>query len=537
MTEITINAILSQVEKSTATQTGVPALPKPSETILNGTQPAPSSALNATPCSKAQQRAELQRSDHSHTRSSCAKEGGYDEKLATDKQRAARAGRTRARNRTGKLSHAHSDSESIGVGPSTFESEANNGALTSGRDPSWSPTPIATADEPEAQTTHTDFSERLIRRFHDILDGSGMQTLIEVKGTLSADPTYTIQPQEQSVEAQFLPPIVVGAGGGFHLDHPAHPTLETPLPAHKRPAMTIHSNVGGKVYNGHLNIVEINSQRVSATTIPSQQGSCRRTAPSQTQPRQKGKGATSADNRASPASQRTGNDNFDLLDSLDEDQLVVDSARWVNACFVEVAKDKWPNVDLMTLTMSADMLTVILNNLCNAHYRDLLQLRDPVRVYYNLKNPRTSEERQDNEDKVGGVHPNWFHYKNLEKPVDPYEGEILALFKRSNDPKDEQNHLAVLAYLATMVQFCLSEWTEGFFKQGTLNATTQYSVWLCHFDGLKKVSLKARKRLGDTYDLWVQKKFAKKHYVQAVISLEDVCPDSPPRSPSPNNQD
>ncbi|KAG8727614.1 hypothetical protein FRC11_012813, partial [Ceratobasidium sp. 423] len=59
---------------------------------------------------------------------------------------------------------------------------------------------------------------------------------------------------------------------------------------------------------------------------------------------------------------------------------------------------------------------------------------------------------------------------NLEKPVDPYEGEILgvalgalffyapkaigakypSLFERSNDPKDEWNHLAVLAYLATM---------------------------------------------------------------------------------------
>ncbi|KAG8707659.1 hypothetical protein FRC11_007270, partial [Ceratobasidium sp. 423] len=65
------------------------------------------------------------------------------------------------------------------------------------RDSSMSPALIATTDEPEAQTTHTDIQERLTHRFNEIIQNLGMQTLIEVDGTISADPSYTIQSQEQ----------------------------------------------------------------------------------------------------------------------------------------------------------------------------------------------------------------------------------------------------------------------------------------------------------------------------------------------------
>ncbi|KAG8683607.1 hypothetical protein FRC11_013312 [Ceratobasidium sp. 423] len=122
-----------------------------------------------------------------------------------------------------------------------------------------------------------------------------------------------------------------------------------------------------------------------------------------------------------------------------------------------------------------------------------------------------------------------------------------GFFRRDDeDPKDEWKHLLVLVYVATMVQFCLTEWLWGYFKRGTLNATTQHSVWLCHFDSLKKVSSKARKQLIREYNEWVQEaykesqaetNFSKKHFIQSVIRLKDVRSDTPSRSPSRNNCD
>jgi hypothetical protein len=98
-----------------------------------------------------------------------------------------------------------------------------------------------------------------------------------------------------------------------------------------------------------------------------------------------------------------------------------------------------------------------------------------------------------------------------------------GLFEKSDHVRDERKHLAILAYLATMVcafilalyydltcnhlppiqvQFCLGEWKEGYFSKGTLNANRLLSVFICHYDGLKIVHSRARKHLSDSYDEW-----------------------------------
>ncbi|CAE6430088.1 unnamed protein product [Rhizoctonia solani] len=94
-----------------------------------------------------------------------------------------------------------------------------------------------------------------------------------------------------------------------------------------------------------------------------------------------------------------------------------------------------------------------------------------------------------------------------------------------------------------MVQFCLGEWTEGYFAKDKLNATKQYNVWLCHFDGLKNVSSVARKRLIEAYNRWVrdaydasqaQTYFSDKSYVQDVVLPQDARPDTPSGTPGPS---
>ncbi|KAJ1304179.1 hypothetical protein OPQ81_008579 [Rhizoctonia solani] len=759
MSEITTDTILTQVEKSSAT--------KPSLTNLHETTGTPS-------VTQVDLQTRLRRSDRSRTRTIRAKEGGYgkfslpiydritntsfiDDELAVNKRRATRAGNTRARNEKNKA-HTHSDAESVGLQFASAPSEIDN----DGRDLSRSPTPIATAEEPEAQTTRNALQEKVTRKFDQVVQNSGTQTLMEVNDALSADSAYTSQPKEQDIEARFLPPVEVGVGGGFHLDHPTRrsrnhltyrgsrtiATPDSPIPnksthsdnyseplhiqpfstpkrgapslpldpfrglqsrffprtglflgypddqgSHQSPSTapsqplrthsptpsltrelvsngssrrnqpmcredsvthrsesskslgdpiptpssgfqsfvttsgaTSHSisskapqpltpTTGGKVYNTRLNITEINSQRVSSREVSRHRAS--------SQARRRGKGTTRARTQIptriqTPApiarAERTGDDNLDLLDDFDEGQFVVDSAKkgvlvdtpgyrkpiaqelsgherslwketlgltwafsmgegnfqtravyasWIGPCYSKLLELKLPNLDTTAMTMSDDMKTIILNSLCNMRYQDYHRLCVSVRDYYELKNPSTPDERENVKDKISELCPLYFHYRETNDPVDPYEGQIMliglesmffwgpnaigakypALFRRDeDDPRDERKHLAVLAYVATMVQFCLEEWTKGYFKKGALDATIQQSVWLCHYDGLKNVSLIARKRLINTYNKWVQiaydasqaqTRYSKKRYVQDVVQKKDVRPDTPSRSHTP----
>ncbi|CUA73491.1 hypothetical protein RSOLAG22IIIB_05341 [Rhizoctonia solani] len=750
MSDITTSKILAQVEKASAIQT--------SPTNLPGTTGTPS-RTEADPQTK------LRRSNCSLTRSTRAKEGGYDKKLAANKQRAARAQRTHSRNEKFKTSHTHSEAESISFGFTSAPSETGNDS----QDPSRSPTPIATTDEPEAQPTRSNLKEKLTWKFDQVLNTSGTQTLMVVDDAISADPVYASQSEEQDFETRFLSLVLVGAGGGFHLDHPSHrpgnsrtycgskgsprtiavpnspvptestqpedhspapyiqhfpnsergaplppvhyldsqffaapegsrhflgypddqrsasPTLpdnnlarsqspaHSPTPSLSRELLSdgssrrnrpphhddsaTHISTSSKSLGDPIPKPPLASNRLSQSTeqhATQPEGHTQSSTPTQsqgkrpletpstplrphkrramtfgtttgvsrrrttsTQTRKKGKSTPRA--RAQTPTpivrpQMTYDDNLDLLEDLDEGQLVVDSAKqgvliesrnyrkptaqdlighergfwkdtsdltwafsmgegnfqtgavyasWASACYSKVVGLKLPDLDTTAMTMSDNMMTVVLNNLCNMRYRDYLRLCEPVRNYYQLKNPSTPDEREDTKEKVDELYPDYFHYREINDPADPYEGQILyialestffsgpnsigakypALFRRSEDnPKDERKHLAVLAYLATMVQFCLGEWTKGYFKKGTLNATTQHSVWLCHFEGLKNVSIIARKWLIRTYNRWVQKaydasqaqtKFSKKHYVQAVVRQKDVRLDTPSRSPSP----
>ncbi|KAJ1306453.1 hypothetical protein OPQ81_007456 [Rhizoctonia solani] len=192
MNEITTSSILAHIGKSSPAQTPIS---KPSATPV-GTEVA-----------------ELKQSDCSCTCTSCAMEGGFDAGLATKKQCTSRSGCTCTQSKK-----ADSDAESIGI---RFMSATLEGDHDS-QDPSHSLMPIATADEPKAQDMHSNLQEKLMQKFHQVLENLGMQMLMEVNDVISKDLAYTSQPEEQDPEAWFLSPIVVGAGGGFHLDHPAH---------------------------------------------------------------------------------------------------------------------------------------------------------------------------------------------------------------------------------------------------------------------------------------------------------------------------
>lgn len=235
---------------------------------------------------------------------------------------------------------------------------------------------------------------------------------------------------------------------------------------------------------------------------------------------------------------------------------------WVDTAYYNAFMALYPH--LAFRPMSETFRTVILNSLSNLRYQDLLRLRESVKDHFKLKNPSNEEERQANEKIVQDRYPNTFHCRNIKDNIDPYEGSIMpraladtffyaptavgamypGLFEKSDDHKHEQRHLNILAYLATMVQFCLEEWKQGYFKQGKLNANRLLSIYICHFDGLKNVVSRARVRLADSYKEWfadalaasqAEAVFKKKSYIQPVTRPEDVRPDSPRHSPTPDN--
>ncbi|KDN33926.1 hypothetical protein RSAG8_12980, partial [Rhizoctonia solani AG-8 WAC10335] len=150
------------------------------------------------------------------------------------------------------------------------------------------------------------------------------------------------------------------------------------------------------------------------------------------------------------------------------------------------------------------------------------------------------DEHRAIKDQVKELSPDYFHYKDIDNLVDPYEGEILRMALESlffYGPEAIGSKYPTFSFA--------DEWAVGFFKKGTLNATTQHSVWLCHFNGLKNVSLVAPDRLAETYNGWVedayntsqaQAKFSKKCYVQTVVHPQDVHPDTPTCSLSPHDK-
>ncbi|KDN33927.1 hypothetical protein RSAG8_12981, partial [Rhizoctonia solani AG-8 WAC10335] len=103
-----------------------------------------------------------------------------------------------------KPSHTHSDAESLDSRHMSAASETDN----DGQNPSHLPTPFATTNEPKAQTMQTHFKEQLTWKFHQVIEDSGMQTLMEVDDAISADLAYASQPEEQDPEARFLPLVM-----------------------------------------------------------------------------------------------------------------------------------------------------------------------------------------------------------------------------------------------------------------------------------------------------------------------------------------
>ncbi|KAJ1299281.1 hypothetical protein OPQ81_011866 [Rhizoctonia solani] len=703
MNEITASSILAHIGKSSPAHTPIS---KPSATLV-GTEVA-----------------ELKQSDHSHTHTSCAMEGGFDAGLAAKKQCTSRLGCTHAQSKK-----ADSNAKSIGI---RFMSATLEGDHDS-QDPSHSPMPIATANEPKAQDMHGNLQEKLMQKFHQVLENSGMQMLMEVNDAISKDLVYTSQPEEQDPEAWFLSLIVPPnlkttltlifnpcptlKEAPLLILNPSPTLKETPLhfhltlftvllhgsslpvvppdsslvtqmdktldahlalfhvlshlvPIHQPPSLTheltlggtsnhncplchedslMHistsskllgnpiptpspppqpqskcplampeapqptpkwlkpsSAPGGKVYTGCLNMVEINSEWILASGNHSQEVSHQTTSS-----QQKGKSTACAH---ATHSQGSGN-NLTLLDGPHAGQPMVELAMkevqtetldshkpttmdlqgfegaiwkdiikatwafsmgegnfqscsmydsWSNRCFAKVIELKVPDLDPDTTIMSNNLKAIILNYLPNSWYQDYLWVCDHIQNYYKLKNPTSANECEATKTKVHKIYLKYFHYCCYEdKKVNPYKGEImfialkamfffgpkaigpkyLGLFKRSKELKDKLKYLAVLAYVVTMVQFCLSKWSDGLFNKGTLNATIQHSVWICHFNGLKSVHLLACDQFTRTYNEWVedaydesqaQTKYNKKHYIQPMVLPSDMHPNTPSPSPTPH---
>ncbi|CUA76349.1 hypothetical protein RSOLAG22IIIB_12226 [Rhizoctonia solani] len=538
MNEITASSILDHIDNSSATNTN------PSSTFITPT------------------------------------EVGYDKQLAINKQRAARAGRTCSQNKKARLG-----TRSIGIGFMSAASETDND------DPSPLPTPIATASELKAQDTRANLQEKIMRKLHRVIENSNMQMLMAVDEAISTDPAYASQPEEQDPEAGSYCQLCHDCSRNSRTYHnlkgvpctiatPDSPTLTEPTqlendpdppciqpfpisqgdapPLPLDPIFGLNSRffaVGST--SGLLlgypdgqdtgrSLSHVPRNKTPATSQPS---SAHSPAPSLTRKlRSNGtsnfncllcnKGSIS---RMTTSSKSLG-DPIPTLSPAPQSQgkrLLETPATPLPACKRPTVSQPTPGECVLT-TFNRSWETSCRTACSGQKGKDTTHTRACACATHPQRTGNDHLDLLDRPDEGELVTKSAAKGVLIENPEYRHGAKYPALFWRSDDPKDKRKYLAVLAYVATMVQFCLREWSKGFFNKDTLNATTEHSIWVCHFDGLKNIALCARQRLTDTYNEWVQNaynvsqaqtKFTKKCYVQAVVLPRDVCPNTP--SPLP----
>ncbi|KAG9118807.1 hypothetical protein FRC07_006497 [Ceratobasidium sp. 392] len=534
-----------------------------------------------------------------------------------------------------------SDGEFITSHPATNSSQVGHGD----RAASKSPTPIPTADEPEAQSRREEVQELLARKFPKIVQNWGTQTLLDVRDALSKDPAYASQPEEQDTSTRFMAPTAVGTKGGFHLDHPAHRSVnvKTYHQTRKRLSYRQEPSEGDEgsatesdsaTQDSHTSTPKLFKQSRSPSSgmnlptyinnksgspslgdpIPtppassqqnpnhlygsqqpnppasrrgSQIPSCSFSAVQQPTPSasHSKKQTTRTDASSShtipaqkqiktvtrapgPSNKRhhtplpppeTSESGLELLPEFDEDEHVAEAAvkgvqipprhrkptaqdlhgtdrvlwmvvrdvtwgfsmgqgnfqargvfdAWLRNIYVQVYEERYPN--RLFKPMGDDMPVV-----------EKLLLRKPVQYFFELSEPTCEEQFLENKRIFNMVYPNRFHCSDPENDLGHYESEILpitltalwfqnptslgarypGLFEKTDNPADELKHLSIIAYMLTMIQYCLSEWANGFHEKGTLDANYLLQVFICHYDSVKGAAVQARKRLSDLYKAW-----------------------------------
>ncbi|KAG9079828.1 hypothetical protein FRC06_007423, partial [Ceratobasidium sp. 370] len=164
----------------------------------------------------------------------------------------------------------------------------------------------------------------------------------------------------------------------------------------------------------------------------------------------------------------------------------------------------------------------------------------------------TQEDIQTNLDLFHELYPNSFHCTSRRPRKGHYENVLLArciaaaFFYGPNSvgvlfpDYFEDMPLTIVAFILAIIQFCLEEWSDGYFVSRDLGAGNMLDKYEAHLTGLKDFRKAAPRRLEKLQDGWFEyasqysgATFVREKSGQEPGPCSEFRPDTPPPSPSP----
>ncbi|KAG9088020.1 hypothetical protein FRC06_002258 [Ceratobasidium sp. 370] len=204
-----------------------------------------------------------------------------------------------------------------------------------------------------------------------------------------------------------------------------------------------------------------------------------------------------------------------------------------------------PNIPYEAATQ--EELEVMVNYLATLRGKVKDRLRPLIAHIHALEHcVRTQHDIQDNLDTFHLVYPNSFHCKTYSPRDSHYENPdiaccIAAAFfyapsavgLQFPDYFDEMP-LTIVAFILAIWQFCLEEWSSGYFESRDLGASHMLDKYEAHLAGLKALRDVAPQRLSDLQTDWRDytksysgASFIRTHRGQAVTLHSELRPDTP----------
>ncbi|KAG8696305.1 hypothetical protein FRC08_007248 [Ceratobasidium sp. 394] len=219
--------------------------------------------------------------------------------------------------------------------------------------------------------------------------------------------------------------------------------------------------------------------------------------------------------------------------------------RWCDKSWLKICQQQLP--DLPPEAASITIKQIMVNNLATGRGR----FKDPVRPLVQhtlklLKPALTDEDVNHNLEIFCLVHPNTFHCMRFSPPYGHYEGTLLThaiattmfysptavgvLYREFFNPMP----LTTVAFVLSIVQFCIEEWETGRFRPRDLNMTNLLNKYVAHLRGLKEASKAAKNRMARLQQHWFDfgleysgATTANQDIYQPTTQSHDVRPDTP----------
>ncbi|KAG9081186.1 hypothetical protein FRC06_005745, partial [Ceratobasidium sp. 370] len=219
--------------------------------------------------------------------------------------------------------------------------------------------------------------------------------------------------------------------------------------------------------------------------------------------------------------------------------------QWAALIHEETWRMELPDVEYVAATMSE--LEVMVNYLTTLQGKVKERLRPLVTFIHSLQHRVTSQQEiQNNLDAYNLVWPNTFHCASYSPRGGHYENPEIAhligaaLFYSPSavglqfpDYFDEMP-LTVVAFILAVWQFCLEEWSNGWFESRDLGTSHMLDKYEAHLAGLKELRAVAPRRLHNLQDQWSTyakeysgASFIRKVGAQAVMLGLELRPDTP----------